>query len=330
MRTDTSYLGLRLPHPFIVGASPMGYTLAGLKRLEDAGAAAVVLHSLFEEQITASHEGRIAHADRSDPAFADVMVHFPPPSEYPLAPDDYAEHIHQAKRALSMPIIGSLNGCTGESWLRFAHVIEQAGADALEVNIYDVVTDLSASGAAIEDGLVAVAKELKRALRIPVAMKLSPYFTAFGNLAKRLDAAGVDGLVLFNRFYQPDIDIKTMEPAPQAELSASSELLLRLRWVAILHGRVRPSLAVTGGVATPNDGIKAILAGADVVQLVSSVLRHGPGHLALMRQGLERWLEWNQLATIDDMRGGASLKTMRDPSAFERAHYIRTLHSWTR
>jgi dihydroorotate dehydrogenase (fumarate) len=330
MRTDTSYLGLRLPHPFVVGASPMGYTLAGLKRLEDAGAAAVVLHSLFEEQITAAHEGRIAHADRTDPAFADVLEPFPRPSDYPLAPDDYAEHIVQAKRALSLPIIGSLNGCTGESWLRFACVIEQAGADALEVNIYDVVTDLDASGAAVEQRLVDVVKELKRAVNIPVAMKLSPYFTAFGNLARRLDEAGADGLVLFNRFYQPDIDIKTMEPTPQAELSGSSELLLRLRWVAILHGRVRPSLAVTGGVATPNDGIKAMLAGADVVQLVSSILRHGPDHIARMRQGLERWLEWNHLPTLGEMRGGASLKATRDPSAFERAHYIRTLHSWTR
>jgi dihydroorotate dehydrogenase (fumarate) len=330
MRTDTSYLGLRLPHPFIVGASPMGYTLGGLKRLEDAGAAAVVLHSLFEEQITAAHEGRVAHADRSDPAFADVLTHFPPPAEYPLTPDEYAEHIHQAKRALSLPIIGSLNGCTGESWLRFARVIEQAGADALEVNIYDIVTDLTASSAAVEDRLVAVVKELKRALRIPVAMKLSPYFTALGNLARRLDEAGADGLVLFNRFYQPDIDIKTMEPMPQAELSGNGELLLRLRWVAVLHGRIRTSLAVSGGVATPNDGIKSMLAGADVVRLVSSVLRHGPGHIAQMRQGLERWLEWNKLPSLEGMRGGASLKAMRDPSAFERAHYIRTLHSWTR
>jgi dihydroorotate dehydrogenase (fumarate) len=308
----------------------MGYHLDGLKRLEDAGAAAVVLHSLFEEQITAAHEDRVSHVDRSDPAFADIIAPFPPPAEYPLGPDEYAEHIHQAKRHIRIPLVGSLNGCTGESWLRFAQVIEQAGANALEVNIYDVVTDLDASSAAVEDRVVAVAEELKRALRIPVAMKLSPYFTAFGNIAKRLDAAGADGLVLFNRFYQPDIDIKTSEPSPQAELSGSSELLLRLRWVAILHGRVRPSLVVTGGVATPNDGIKAILAGADAVQLVSSILRHGPGHLALMRQGLERWLEWNKLSSLDEMRGGASLRQSRDPSAFERAHYIRTLHSWTR
>ena len=313
--TDTSYLGLRLPHPFVVGASPMAYTLDGIKRLEDAGAAAVVLHSLFEEQITAAGEG---------------VGHFPPSSDYPFAPDAYANHIFTAKQHVSIPIIGSLNGCSGEAWLRFARVIEQAGADAIELNIYDVVTDLHASGSVVEDRIVGIATDLKRVLRIPVSMKLSPYFTAFGNLAARLDAAGVDGLVLFNRFYQPDIDIKTSEPTPQVELSGSGELLLRLRWVAILHGRVRPSLAVTGGVATPNDGIKALLAGADAVQLVSSVLRHGPAHIAAMRDGLERWLEWNQMPTVDHMRGTASLPHTSDPAAFERAHYIRTLHSWTR
>lgn len=316
MMTDSSYLGLRLPHPFIIGASPMSYTTDGIKRLEDAGAAAVVLHSLFEEQITPAGNG--------------TSTAFPNPAEYRFGPDAYASHIHQVKRQVRIPIIGSLNGCTGEAWLRFARVIEQAGADAIELNLYDIVTDLDASSAAIEDDLVGIVTELRASLRIPISLKLSPYFTAFGNVAKRLDAAGVDGLVLFNRFYQPDIDIRTSEPAPRAELSGSSELLLRLRWIAILHGRVRPSLAVTGGVATPNDGIKSILAGADAVQLVSSVLRHGPGHIAEMRQGLERWLEWNHMPSVDHMRGTASLASQADPSAFERAHYIRTLHSWTR
>jgi dihydroorotate dehydrogenase (fumarate) len=329
-RTDTSYLGLRLPHPFVAGASPLGYRLDTVKRLEDAGAAAVVLHSLFEEQITAATEGRVAHADRFDPEFEDVLADFPPSCAYPLSPDAYAEHVYQVTRAVAIPVIGSLNGATAESWLRFAQVIEQAGAAALELNVYDVVTDLDASSAAIESRIVGIVKDLKRVLRLPVAVKLSPFYTAFGHLARQLDGAGADGLVMFNRFYQADIDIRTMGPVPQADLSTSAELLLRLHWAAILHGRVRSSLAVTGGVAVPADGIKAILAGADVVQLVSALLRHGPPYVAAMVRGLEHWLEWNRMSSIDEMRGHASLTHARDPAAFERAHYIRTLHSWTR
>jgi dihydroorotate dehydrogenase (fumarate) len=330
MRTDTSYLGLRLPHPFVAGASPLGYRLDSIKRLEDAGAAAVVLHSLFEEQITATTEGRLAHADRFDPEFADVLAEFPPSSDYPLSPDGYAEHVYQVTRAVGIPVIGSLNGSTAESWLKFARVIEQAGAAALELNVYDVVTDLDASSAAVESRIVGIVKDLKRVLRIPVAVKLSPYYTAFAHLAQQLDRAGADGLVMFNRFYQADIDIRTMQLTPQADLSTSAELLLRLRWLAILYGRVRSSLAVTGGVAVPADGIKAILAGADVVQLVSAILRHGPAYVNTMLQGLEHWLEWNKVASLDEMRGRASLERSPDPAALERAHYIRTLHSWTK
>ena len=227
-------------------------------------------------------------------------------------------------------MIGSLNGTSAESWLKFARIIEQAGADALELNLYAVVTDLTASAAAVEEQLVDLVKELRRILTIPIAVKLTPFFTSFGNLARQLETAGADGLVLFNRFYQPDIDIKTMQVSPHLELSTSAELLLRLRWLAILYGRVRPSLAVTGGVVTPDDGIKAILAGADVVQLVSGLLRHGPSHLEAMRVGLERWMEWHKLERLEEARGRASLEGTPDPAAFERAHYIRALQSWGR
>jgi dihydroorotate dehydrogenase (fumarate) len=245
-----------------------------------------------------------------------------------LGPDEYAEHVYRVKQAVAVPVIGSLNGRTAESWLKFALVIEQAGADALELNMYDVPTDLSVPGAAIEERLIGVVKELKRMLKIPVAVKLSPFFTALANVARQLDAAGADGLVLFNRFYQPDIDIRTMKASPQAELSTSAELLLRLRWIAILYGRVRPSLALSGGVATPDDGIKAILAGADAVQMASALLRHGPAYVAAMRRGLERWLERHNLTSLE-ARGAVSMKTTCDASLFERAHYIHTLHSWT-
>jgi len=330
MDTNTSYLGLRLPHPFMAGASPFGYHLDTVKRLEDAGCAAVVLHSLFEEQITLDEEGRIAHMDALEPEFAEQLAYFPPSGEYPFTPEAYAEHIHRVKETVRIPVIASLNGRTAEGWVRFGTVIEQAGADALELNLYEVVTDLDVQGVMIEDRLVKVVGNLKQVLKIPLAVKLSPFFAAFGNVAQRLDRAGADGLVMFNRFYQPDIDVRTSAAVPRLELSTSAELLLRLRWLALLYGRIRPSLAVSGGVATPNDGIKAILAGADAVQMVSALLRHGTAYIAAMRLGLEQWMDWNKITCLDEMRGRSSLDATRDRGAFERANYIRTLHSWIR
>jgi len=330
MDTRTSYLGLSLPHPFIAGASPYGHQLDTIRRLEDGGCAAVVLHSLFEEQITATWTGRIRHMETDAPEFAEVTGQFPALNDYPFSPYAYAEHVRRVKAAVAIPVIGSLNGGAAESWLRFAQVIEQAGADALELNLYEVVTDPQVPATVVESNLADIVRDLKRVLRIPLAIKLSPYFTAFANVARQLDEAGADALVLFNRFYQPDIDIRTSEATPRLELSSNAELLLRLRWLAILYGRVRPALAVTGGVAEPNDGIKAILAGADAVQLVSALLRHGPGHVDVMRRGLERWMEWNHLSQLDEMRGQASLQHTKDRSAFERANYIRALQSWSR
>ncbi|MDO8795720.1 MAG: dihydroorotate dehydrogenase-like protein [Vicinamibacterales bacterium] len=330
LQTDTSYLGLRLPHPFIAGASPFGYYLDTIKRLEDAGCAAVVLHSLFEEQTSSAAARHPEHMNGLDRQFGETVAHFPPPGDYPLTPDAYAEHISRAKSAVRIPIIASFNGSTGQSWLRLVQIIEQAGADALELNFYDVVTSLTRTGAAVEDEIVATVRELKGAMTIPLAVKVPPYFASFGNLAKELEAAGADGLVLFNRLYQPDIDIKTIEPFVNLRLSTNAELRLRLQWVAILHGRVRPSLALTGGVETPDDGIKAVLAGADVVQLVSALLRHGPEHIGLMRRGLERWMERQKFSRLDEARGRCSLDRMGDPTAFDRGNYIRTLHSWIR
>jgi dihydroorotate dehydrogenase (fumarate) len=330
MDTRTSYLGLQLPHPFIAGASPYGYHLDSVRRLEDGGCAAVVLHSLFEEQITLASTGRIRHMDTDAPEFSDVVSQFPGLEDYPLSPYEYAEHVKRVKDSVRIPVIGSLNGGSAESWLRFAQVIEQAGADALELNLYEVITDPKMPAAAVEGTLADVVRDLKRVLRIPIAVKLSPFFTAFANVAQQLDDAGADALVLFNRFYQPDIDIRTSEATPRLELSTSAELLLRLRWLAILHGRVRPALAVTGGVAEPNDGIKAILAGADAVQLASALLRHGPAYTGTMLRGLEQWMEWNHLSRLDEMRGRASLQHTKDRAAFERANYIRALQSWSR
>ncbi len=327
--TTTTYLGLRLDHPFMAGASPLSAHLDGVKRLEDAGAAAIVLHSLFEEQITHAETGRIHGMDpHDDPLFAARLAAFPPQGEYPFAPQEHLEHLRRVKAAVSVPVIASLNGTTGGAWLRYSHLLEQAGADALEVNFYEVVTDLEVGGAAVEAQIVNAVLDLKRSLRIPVAIKLSPFFAAFGNLAHRLDLAGADGLVIFNRFYQPDINTHTMTASPTLALSQSSELLLRLRWLAILHGRVRPSLAVTGGVATWNDGVKAILAGAHVVQIVSAILNHGPSILTTMREKLVAWMEWYKMPSIDAMRGRVSLLQAADSGTFERANYIRTLHRW--
>ena len=328
MDTSASYLGLRLANPFVAGASPLGYDLDSVKRLEDGGVAAIVLPSLFEEQISSKLGSTIRGMPASDPAFADTLQEFPSSSEYRFTPDGYAEHVHRVKQTVAVPVIASLNGTSAQVWLKFARSIEQAGADALELNMYEVVTDLSVPAAAVEHELVAIVKDLKRFLRIPIAVKASPFFTAFGNVAQRLDAAGADGLVLFNRFYQPDIDIATARATPRIELSTSAELLLRLRWVALLHGRVRPTLVLAGGVATPEDGIKALLAGADAMQIVSAVLRHGPAFIQQMRLGLERWMEAHAVERLDEMRGRASLRATADRTAFERANYIRALQSW--
>ena len=330
MDTATRYLGFRLPHPFMAGASPYGHELDSIRRLEDGGCAAVVLHSLFEEQLTLSSEGRIRHIDPADAAFAETVARFPGHEKYPLDPQAYAEHIRRVKEAVRMPVIGSLNGTTPESWLRFARILEQAGADAIELNLFQVITNLRTPGVAVEEELVGIVREVKRIIRIPVAVKVAPFFTAFGNVARQLDAAGADGLVMFNRFYEADINVHTLKMEPHVQLSSSSELLQRLHWLAILFGRVRPSLAVTGGIDSAEDGIKAILAGADAVQMVSALLRYGPTHIETMRHGLEDWMQRHEFFSVDEMRGQVGLQRVLDPASLERADYIRTLQSWSR
>jgi len=328
MNLSTTYLGLTLAHPFMVGASPLVDHLDTVRRLEDGGSAAIVLHSLFEEQISMAESGRIHQMDPFEKQFADALSGFPLPERYALSPDEYLEHLRRVKAAVHVPVIASLNGMTAETWLKFAMNIEQAGADALELNMYSVVTEPGQSGLLIETEIRNVVVELKRHLRIPIAVKLSPFFTAFGDVARQLDSAHADGLILFNRFYQPDIDVNTMSAVPHLELSTSAELLIRLRWVAILHAKLRCSLAITGGVATPTDGIKAVLAGAHGVQMVSAILRHGPAYFTAMRDGLASWMESKELSSIDDVRGRVNGRSA-DATILERANYIRTLQSWT-
>ena len=330
MNTKTWYLGLELGHPFIAGASPLSAHLDTVKRLEDAGAAAIVMHSLFEEQITFATTGRIHHRDPLDPQFAAALAPFPAPEEYPFEPAQYLEHVRRVAAAVRIPVIASLNGTSPEPWLLYAREFKSAGASAVELNCYHIVTDAHVPSTTVEDQILHVVTEMRRALQLPVAVKLSPYFSAFANFASRLDAAGADGLVLFNRFYQPDIDFRTMTPVPTLELSRSNDLLLRLRWLAILFGRVRASLALTGGVETVHDGVKGLLAGADAVQTVSAVLRHGPEFLTRLRTALEKWMEAQHFNSIAELRGKVSLLSSPDAEAFERANYIRTLQLWNK
>ena len=327
-RPDTSvtYMGLRLRHPFIAGASPLSADLDTVRRLEDAGAAAIVLHSLFEEQIAEARTGRIGEMDPVDPRFSELLLAYPNYTDYRFTPDEYLEHIRKVKAAIAIPVIASLNGTSYGVWLKWGERMEQAGADALEVNFYEVVTDPDVPGVAIETTIRDSVADLKRSLRIPVSVKLSPFFTAFGNMATRLDEAGVDGLVMFNRFLQRDIDVGAMKEFSGSRLSSHAELLLRLHWVASLHGRVRASLAVSGGISGPDDGIKAVLAGADVVQTVSGLFRSGPSFIDSLVRGLTIWMEAHEVTAVSDVRGKVHFGAVEEHSAFERAAYLRTLN----
>jgi dihydroorotate dehydrogenase (fumarate) len=330
MDLSTKYLGLTLPHPLIVGASPLAVDVDVVRRLEDAGAAAIVMPSLFEEQITRENLGIVHDLLVDDPSSSDTLDQFPRAEDYLLAPDRYLEHVRRLKATLSMPVIASLNGTTPEGWLSYARQIEDAGADALELNFYHVATDARESGAQVEHRLIDLVRRVKQTVTIPVAVKLSPFFSSLSHLARELDAARADGLVLFNRFYQPDIDPEMLLAVPRLHLSTRSELLLRVRWLAILYGTVDASLAATGGVHTGTDVLKAVMAGAHAVQVVSALLVHGPVHLAHMRREFASWLEQNDYESLRQAQGSVSLIRSADPEAFERGNYLRILQTWRR
>jgi dihydroorotate dehydrogenase (fumarate) len=327
MNLSTTYLGFTLPHPLMPGASPLVDDLDTVRQLEDAGAAAIVMHSLFEEQITAEEEvaGRLAaHGD----SFAEALSYLPEVPAFALGPDRYLEQLSRIREAVAVPVIASLNGVTPAGWLEYARLMEQAGAHALELNVYHLATDPAESASAVEARVLDVLRAVRGAVRLPLAVKLSPFYSALAHLARELDSLGADGLVLFNRFYQPDIDPEALEVVPALQLSDSSELRLRLRWLAILHGRLRPTLAASGGVHTGLDALKAVLAGAHAVQMVSALLRHGPEHLAVVRAELARWLEEHEYDSLAQAQGSMSLLRCPDPAAFERANYLRVLQSW--
>ena len=310
------------------GASPMVDHLDTVKRLEDAGAAAIVMHSLFEEQIVQEQLATIHYLELHDDSHVEAVSYFPRPSEFTLGPEQYLDQLARIKAAVSVPVIASLNGTTVGGWVDYARRIQEAGADALELNVYYLGTNLKEPADAVERRTLDILRALKRDVTIPIAAKLSPFFSSLGHFAAELDAAGVDGLVLFNRFYQPDIDIELLDVVPRLELSSSSDLLLRLRWLAMLSGRINASLAVTGGVHTAVDAIKALMAGADAVQMVSALLRRGPEHLRTVREEMERWLQEHEYDSLQQMRGSMNLARSPDPSALERSNYIRILQGW--
>jgi dihydroorotate dehydrogenase (fumarate) len=328
MDLSTTYLGLKLPHPFMPGASPLVDDIDNVRRLEDAGAAAIVMHSLFEEQITREEWFHFRATEMYRESFAEALSHFPKTDSFALGPEEYLAQIDRIKAAVSVPVIASLNGTSPGGWLDYARLIEQAGASALELNLYTISAGLQESSQTVEDRAVEMVRQVKEAVHIPVAVKLSPFYTALGHFAHRLDEGGADGLILFNRFYQPDLDPENLQVLRTLALSTSSELPLRLRWLGLLSGRVRASLAVTGGVHTELDALKALMAGADAVQLVSVLLRRGPSHLKTLRAEVAAWMDTHGYESLAQLKGSLSLHSCPDPQAYERANYMLVLQSW--
>jgi len=328
MNLSTRYLGLDLPNPLVASASPLSRDLASIRSLEDAGAAAVVMYSLFEEQID-WESGALDHfLSHGAESYSEALSYFPEMQRYNVGPDQYLELIRRAKESVRIPIIGSLNGVSPGGWTRYAQLIEQAGADALELNIYYVPTDPMVSSAQVEERYVDIVREVRQHVSIPLAVKIGPYFTSTAYVARRLAEAGADGLVLFNRFYQPDFDLANLEVVPHLVLSTSHELRLPLRWVAILYGRISVDFAITGGIHTEEDVLKAMMAGANVAMMASELLKSGLGRIGEILRGIGRWMAEYEYESIAQMRGSMSQRHCAEPAAFERANYLKVLDSY--
>jgi dihydroorotate dehydrogenase (fumarate) len=329
MDLTTTYMGLKLRNPLVPSAGPLTADVDTIRQLEEAGAAAVVLHSLFEEQIRHEAAELEHYMEHGTERYAEMLSFFPEADEFRLGPEQYLDHIAKAKQAVDIPVIASLNGVTVGGWIDYAQKMEAAGADGLELNVYYIATSPDLTAVEVEDRYVGILKAVKQNVKIPVAMKLSPYFSATAAMARRLDKAGADALVLFNRFYQPDIDLQKLEVTPNLVLSSEHEMRLPLRWVAILYGRLEASLAATTGIATGQDVIKVVMAGADVAQVCSVLLRKGVGELGVMLAGMKAWMEEHEYDSVEQMKGSMSQKSVEDPAAFERANYMRTLTSFS-
>ena len=323
----TTYMGIPLKNPVVPSASPLSAELDNIKRMEDAGAGAVTLHSLFEEQIESEAEALAYYLERGTDMYREALTYFPPVQDYRREPEEYVEHIRKAKEAVDIPVIASLNGITPGGWISYAKRFEEAGADAVELNVYFIPTDFHLMSYDVEDLYVKIMKKVKSQVTIPVAMKLSPYFSAMPHMASMLDAEGADALVLFNRFYQPDLDIENLEVSPNLVLSLSAEMRLPLRWVAILYGHVDASMALTTGIHTAEDVIKAIMAGADVANVCSVLLKEGIGKVSDLLNGVTLWMEEHEYESLEEMKGSLSQKAIAEPTAFERANYMKALLS---
>ena len=328
MDLTTTYLGLNLKNPIVPSAGPLSHTVDSMKRLEDAGASAIVMYSLFEEQIVHDAAELNYFLTQGTESFAEALTYFPEADDYNLGPEEYVEHIHRAKGALGIPVIGSLNGVSSGGWVKFARKIEEAGADAIELNVYYIPTDPALTGTTVEERYIEVLRAVKSTVKIPVAIKLSPFFSSMANMARRLDDAGANGLVLFNRFYQPDFDLEVLEVTPNVILSTPQAMRLPLRWVAILHGQVKASIAATSGIHTTQDVLKMLMAGADVTMMCSALLKHGAGRIGEVLTELTRWMEEHEYESVRQMKGSMSQKSVADPAAFERANYMKALNSY--
>jgi dihydroorotate dehydrogenase (fumarate) len=324
----TTYLGLKLKNPLVASPSPLSEKVENVKRMEQAGIAAVVMYSLFEEQII--HESlELDHfLTRGTESFAEALTYFPNIGKYSLAPDKYIETLQKTKLAVNIPVMGSLNGVSTGGWIEYAQKIQDAGADALELNLYYLPTDLNLISSQLEDNYLKLVSDIRAKVKIPLAVKLAPFFTALPNFAQRLVEVGADGLVLFNRFYQPDLDLENLEVVPNLVLSNSDELRLPLRWIAILYGKIKADFALTSGVHTPEDAIKALMAGANVAMSTSAILKRGTNAIQQILSGMEEWMIAHEYESVKQMRGSMSQGAIAEPSAFERANYMKVLNSF--
>ncbi len=330
MNLSTTYLNLKLRTPLVVSASPLSDEIDNIKQMEDAGASAVVLYSIFEEQLRAERMELAKSLEQGTESFAEALTYFPEPEEFHLGPGEYLKHILRAKGAVRIPVIASLNasGAIG-AWTRYARQMQEAGADAIELNIYNIPTDPDLSSAAIEQSYLDIVNAVKAEVSIPVAVKLSPFFTNFAHMAKRLDDAGVDGLVLFNRFYQPDIDLESLEVKPNILLSTPMAMRLPLRWIAILYGKLDASLAATSGIHRATDALKMLMAGADVTMLCSTLLRHGIRQIEVIEKEMTVWMKEHEYKSVKQLKGSLSQKNCAAPAEFERAQYMRAISQYT-
>lgn len=325
----TSYLGFDLKNPLVASSSPICESLDKLKQLEDVGVSAVVLHSLFEEQVECSSAELDQDLYRGTESFFEAMTYIPQINNYSIGPEKYLEHIAKAKENLNIPVIASLNGSTLGGWINYARLIEEAGADALELNVYYLASDPNLNSEQIENLYLKIVQTIVESIKIPVAVKLSHFFTSIPHLAKQLEASGVKALVLFNRFYQPDFDLNTLEVVPNLSLSSSNELRLRLRWVAILSDQLKLDFAITGGIHSSQDILKAMMAGAKTAMTTSALLRHGIGHAAILLEQLREWMELHEYSSIKQMQGSMSQQKVSNPRAYNRANYVRMLRTYS-